>query len=111
MLSRPNRLTDGADYRAVVRRGARCSGPHTVTYVVTTGDDRDPRFGFIVSKKVGSAVARNTVRRRLKAICATSLPGVTRGADVVVRALPGAAEATFDDLNRAVSHCLERRAS
>ncbi|WP_159500958.1 ribonuclease P protein component [Microbacterium sp. 18062] len=111
MLSRPNRLTDGAEYRAVVRRGVRCSGPHTVTYVVATGEDRAARFGFIVSKKVGSAVVRNTVRRRLKAICASALPNLGRGADVVVRALPGAADATFRELDAHVTRCLVRSAS
>ncbi|MEV7692968.1 ribonuclease P protein component [Microbacterium sp. NPDC089189] len=89
----------------------RCSGPHTVTYVVATGDDRAARFGFIVSKKVGNAVVRNTLRRRLKAICASALPTVRRGADVVVRVLPGGADATFDELDAEVSRCLERRAS
>jgi ribonuclease P protein component len=111
LLSRPNRLTDGAEYKAVVRRGVRCSGPHTVTYVVATGEDRAARFGFIVSKKVGSAVARNTVRRRLKAICASALPTIGRGADVVVRALPGAAEASFGELDAHVTRCLARSAS
>lgn len=111
MLSRRNRLTDGADYRTVVRRGARCSGAHTVTYVMSTGEDRDPRFGFIVSKKVGNAVVRNTVRRRLKAVCASALPSVGRGADVVVRALPGADLTSFADLDAQVARCLARSAS
>lgn len=111
MLSRPNRLTDGAEYKAVVRRGVRCSGPHTVTYVVASGDDRAARFGFIVSKKVGTAVVRNRLRRRLKAICASALPTVVRGADVVVRVLPGGAEASFAELDAEVKRCLARRAS
>ena len=70
MLARQNRLTRGAEYKAVVRRGARCAGANSITYVVQSGDDRAARFGFIVSKQVGSAVVRNTVRRRLKAVCA-----------------------------------------
>ncbi|KAA9134486.1 ribonuclease P protein component [Microbacterium caowuchunii] len=108
MLSRPNRLTDGAEYRAVVRRGARCAGPHAVTYVVSTGEDRAARFGFIVSKKVGTAVVRNRVRRRLKAICASALPSMGRGADVVIRALPGAGQASFQELDSHVHRCLAR---
>ena len=46
----------------------------------------EPRFGFIVSKKVGTAVQRNLVRRRLKAICLEAIvDGGVRGVDVVVR--------------------------
>ncbi|WES63605.1 ribonuclease P protein component [Microbacter sp. GSS18] len=111
MLARPNRLTRGADYRAVVRRGRRCAGAHTVAYVVTTESGRPSRFGFIVSRQVGSAVVRNTVRRRLKAVCAQSLPGVRAGNDIVIRALPAAATASFAELRDEVSRCLARRAA
>ncbi|QKJ20992.1 ribonuclease P protein component [Microbacterium hominis] len=112
MLARPNRLTRGAEYKAVVRRGRRCAGAHTVTYVISSGDDRrDARFGFIVSKQVGGAVVRNTVRRRLKAVCADALPAVGAGNDIVIRALPGAASASFGDLRAEVTRCLARRAA
>ena len=111
MLARPNRLTRGADYKAVVRKGRRCAGPNTVTYVTTTGQDRSARFGFIVSRQVGPAVVRNTVRRRLKAVCAEALPSVLAGSDVVIRALPAAATAPFGDLRAEVARCLARSAA
>ncbi len=111
MLSRPNRITRGADYKRVVRRGARCAGAHTVTYVTTSDIPHPPRFGFIVSKKVGSAVVRNTVRRRLKALCHAELAGIRAGADVVIRALPSAASADFSALRDDVTRCLARRAA
>ncbi|GAA5037861.1 ribonuclease P protein component [Microbacterium fluvii] len=111
MLARPHRLTRGSEYKAVVRRGRRCAAPNTVTYVVSTSDARDARFGFIVSKQVGSAVVRNTVRRRLKAICAESLPGVRSGSDIVIRALPSAATTPFADLREEVQRCLVRRSA
>lgn len=111
MLARPNRLTRGAEYKAVVRRGARCAGSHTITYVVASDEERPARFGFIVSKQVGSAVVRNTVRRRLKAVCAEYLPDVRPGADVVIRALPSAADADFGSLHAEVTRCLARRAA
>jgi ribonuclease P protein component len=111
VLARPNRLTRGAEYKAVVRRGRRCAGAHTVTYVNSTGDLHAPRFGFIVSRQVGSAVVRNTVRRRLKAVCAGSLDSVPAGNEIVIRALPSAATASFGDLRADVSRCLARRAA
>ena len=112
MLARPNRLTRGAEYKAVVRRGRRCAAAHTVTYVVTSDDGQRPaRFGFIVSKQVGSAVVRNTVRRRLKAVCFEALDGVKHGSDVVIRALPSAATADFGEPREEVQRCLARRAA
>jgi len=111
VLARPNRLTRGAEYKAVVRRGRRCAAAHTVTYVVNSTDERPARFGFIVSKQVGSAVVRNTVRRRLKAVCFDALDGVTQGSDVVIRALPSAANADFSALRAEVQRCLAKRAA
>ena len=108
MLARPNRLTRGVDYRQVVRRGTRCGGPRLVTSVLPASDDRAPRFGFIISKQVGTAVVRNTVRRRLKAVCAEFLDTVPEGTDVVIRALPPSATAQFADLRSDVARCLNR---
>ncbi|MFS0894746.1 ribonuclease P protein component [Microbacterium sp. 179-I 3D3 NHS] len=111
MLARPYRLTRGSDYRLVVRRGSRCGGSRVITSMLSTGERRAARFGFIISKQVGTAVVRNTVRRRLKAVCAEALPGVPEGTDVVIRALPASATASFADLRADVTRCLGRIAA
>lgn len=111
MLARQNRLTRGADYRSVVRAGVKCASAHAVVYAVRTGENRPPRFGFIVSRRVGVAVVRNTVRRRLKAVCAHSLSSVPVGSDVVIRALPRSAGAAYDRLRQDVVRCLPRSAA
>lgn len=82
-----------------------------MTYVGGAPDESPARFGFIVSRQVGSAVIRNTVRRRLKAVCAEALPFVRGGASVVIRALPSAATADYADLRADVVRCLERKAA
>lgn len=76
--------------------------------MLTTGEAREPRFGFIISKQVGNAVIRNTVRRRLKAVCAAVIADVPEGTDVVIRALPASASATFADLDADVTRCIAR---
>ncbi|MCK2025709.1 MULTISPECIES: ribonuclease P protein component [unclassified Microbacterium] len=110
MLARPFRLTRGSDYRMVVRRGSRCGGARVITSILSTGERREPRFGFIISKQVGTAVVRNTVRRRLKAVCAEALPRVPQGTDVVIRALPASSVASFAELRTDVERCLQRLA-
>lgn len=76
--------------------------------MLSTDEKRAPRFGFIISKQVGSAVIRNTVRRRLKAVCAEAIAGVPEGTDVVIRALPASATASFAELRADVTRCLSR---
>lgn len=55
-------------------------------------DDGDPtiRVGYTCSKKIGNAVARNRVKRRLRAVVAESLlPGAQSGWDYVLVGRPG----------------------
>lgn len=42
------------------------------------------RVGFTASRKVGSAVARNRARRRLRAVAAAIMPSAAPGHDFVV---------------------------
>ncbi len=58
-----------------------------------------PRLGLSVSKKVGTAVKRNRVRRRLKEIFRSSTARLPGGLDFVISARPAAAEASFEELN------------
>lgn len=106
MLARANRLVSAADYRSVVRRGKKCGGALTVVYSSADDEHTVSRFGFIVSKAVGNAVVRNTVRRRLKAVCFDALPVIDSRRRIVVRALPAAASASFDELRREVNRAL-----
>jgi ribonuclease P protein component len=70
--------------------------------------DLPPRVGFVVSKAVGNAVVRNRTKRRLRASVSTRLTGIPAGLDVVVRANPAAAVATWDELDLAVARQLEK---
>lgn len=92
MLPGPRRLKRPSDFGATVRRGSRAATP-TVVVHVRRDDLQDPpeftRVGFVVSKKVGNAVTRNRVKRRLRHLAADLDSPFTT--DVVVRALPAAA--------------------
>jgi ribonuclease P protein component len=64
---------------------------------------RDPaagetRFGLITPRRLGEAVTRNRVRRRLREICRLHRPLLTSGLLVVVAAKSTAAKASFQDL-------------
>ena len=107
MLARANRIVRADDYRNTVRRGRKSGTAHSVVYVRRRDDDL-VRFGFIVAKTVGNAVARNTVRRRLKHVCHDILPGVPPGTDVVIRALPGSLDVPWSTLLRDISGVVDK---
>jgi ribonuclease P protein component len=105
-LARANRLVKADDYRRLVRRGRRITTEHAVVYVARAENDSAPRFGFIVAKTVGVAVKRNLVRRRLKALSLEALDRLAPGTEVVIRALPGAAQASWANLRSEISEAL-----
>ena len=108
MLAKTHRVVRAEDYRGTVRRGRRITSSSLVAYVLRRADDTPVRFGFIVSKAVGNAVTRNRVRRRLKAASFELLETITPGTDIVMRALPGSAQASWTTLQHDVRMSVER---
>jgi ribonuclease P protein component len=64
------------------------------------------RYAYSVSKRVGKAVVRNKVRRRLREIM-RALP-VAEGQDIVITARPEAAKADFQALKAELTLMLQR---
>lgn len=105
MLPAAVRMRSSDDFRATVR-GARAGRPSVVVHARRTPETVEPdasdpgiRVGFVVSKSVGGAVVRNRVKRRLRHAAADHLGTTPRYTQVVVRALPSAAEATWPQLS------------
>jgi ribonuclease P protein component len=85
-----------------VRGGGRYASPAFVLEGrLRTGEQlqRGPRFGFTITKKLGNAVVRNRIRRRLKAVLAGSSAAMV-GVDYVIVAREIAANRPFTDLKQ-----------
>lgn len=110
MLPAAHRLTDAASFREATRRGRRASRPTLVTYLLSPEPPQGPpaRVGFVVSKAVGNAVARNRVQRRLRHLVSPWVSSLGDGSVLVVRALPPAAAAGSAALDRDLAACLGR---
>jgi len=98
MLNRAHRLRRRGDFTNVVRTGRRAGRGTLVVHLRHTGEAAPPRAGFVVSRAVGGAVVRNTVRRRLRHLVREHLSELPPGTALVVRALPPAAEASYERL-------------
>jgi ribonuclease P protein component len=96
-----------------VRSGRRWNSPAFVLEARSRPRDapspQDVRFGFTVSKQVGSAVVRNRVRRRLRALAAALEPSqVRQGYDYVIIARPAAVARSFRELRADLELALTR---
>lgn len=95
------RVRDRATFAALRRHGRRArSGPVSVTWLPGP-DDEPPRLACAVGRPVGTAVVRNRLRRRARAIiaeAASELPGGT----YLVGLAPAAAGLTYGELRTTV---------
>jgi ribonuclease P protein component len=97
-----------ADFRRVRELGGRgWPSPLLVVYVAPN-DLGWTRLGITVSGRVGKAVVRNRVRRRLREALRVRLDRLRSGVDVVVVARPAIAEATWVDVCAALDRVLEQ---
>ena len=64
------------------------------------------RFGFSVSKRVGGAVVRNQVRRRVREVVRLQLPQIATGYDVVFVARTPVAQAAYPQIANSVDRLL-----
>lgn len=86
-----------------VRGGARYSAPAFLLECKARPEGQnfgqDPRFGFTITKKIGNAVVRNRIRRRLRGAIAGMVQRSARpGFDYVIVARAPAFDCPFADL-------------
>jgi ribonuclease P protein component len=81
----------------------------SVSFVDRTGWAR-PEVAFAVNRKVGGAVERNLLRRRMRSILRERTPGLRPGA-YLVRCDPTGTALDFQELKVAMSHALEKATS
>jgi ribonuclease P protein component len=93
-VQRRHRLSRSRDFDAVYRQGKSVSTRFLVLYWFERREDRDeaPRVGIAVPRKIGGAVVRNRVKRRLREAWRAQLERIPAGRDYVLVARPGIAE-------------------
>jgi ribonuclease P protein component len=93
------RLTETGEFRRVKEAGKTVGGRYLVLGVLKEAQpDAACRIGIVTSRRVGGAVVRNRVRRRLRELIRHTRPRLCQGAWVVVIARHLAARAALDEL-------------
>jgi ribonuclease P protein component len=101
-LLREDRLRRRAEYQRCYEQGRRIGGRLVTLFVVNREpDDSGPRLGVTVTRRVGNAVERHRIKRRVKEIY-RRWPQRNRlpPADIVVHLKPEAREADYQTLEK-----------
>lgn len=102
------RLKRRGEFLAAARAASRAA-PGVVVQMRKRGDGDPPRVGFTVTKKLGGAVERNRIRRRIKEAVRLALPGhVQPGRDYVFIGRPEAKLRPFKLLQQDLVDAVER---
>jgi ribonuclease P protein component len=97
-FNKSRRLTTRREFQAVRDQGSKVRGRFLSLGTMMLEHDNVFRAGFITSRKIGGAVVRNRVRRRLREIVRRHQHEIKRALWLVVIALPPAASVTYDEL-------------
>jgi ribonuclease P protein component len=90
-------------------RGLSQAASGVVVQCRARGDEGPPRLGFTCTKKLGNAVMRNRIRRRLKeAARLAATPYFKRGHDYVLIGRAGSVARGFEDLQKDIISALTR---
>ena len=107
-FARTRRLTRPAEFLRVKTEGTAHRGRLIILGVLETPGGGAFRAGFVTSKRIGNAVARNRVRRRMREAVRLQQHGMREGIWLVLIARPGAAQATFAELKHEWLRLAER---
>lgn len=98
-MQRKYRLRRNSDFQQVRRNGKFYASPLMALAFLRNELDHS-RFGFVVGKKLGTAVQRNKVKRRMREATRLRLHQIKPGFDVVFMARFPASQASYAEIER-----------
>lgn len=103
-----DRLHNSAEFRYLQRHGHRAQSIHFVLYTGRFPGAEKSRLGVTVSKRIGIAVIRNRIKRRVRETYRLTLREMLRpGTSLVIIARSGAGELTSATINGELKAAVE----
>ena len=101
-------LKRNEDFQYVFKRG-KTKGSGILVAFVVPNDMGLNRLGVTVSKKMGKAVMRNRLRRRIKEAFRAFEESLTAGHDIVILPKPELAKASFAELQKTLKYLMKKQ--
>jgi ribonuclease P protein component len=107
MLQKQNRVRKQKEYDRIFAKNKRLKSENFLILIHYRRNQLEPKFGIIVSSKVGKAVTRNKIKRRLRAILRSNLSKFSKDAEYVIIAYPQIANLNFENMTKEVEKAIE----
>ena len=105
-MKRKYRLRRNSDFQHVRQVGKSYASPILVLAFLQNELDHS-RFGFVVNKRLGKAVHRNKIKRRMREAVRLQVEQIKPGFDLVFIARKPANQATYAEIATAITHLLK----
>ncbi|WP_422485780.1 ribonuclease P protein component [Gudongella sp. DL1XJH-153] len=102
-MDKKNRLRKNMEFRKVYKARKNFWNRNLILYIRKNGTE-ETRIGVTITKKVGNAVVRNKLKRRIKELNSAYIANLKSGYDIVVIPKKNAVDLSFKDLNSALKH-------
>ena len=100
-LPRSSRIRQNRDYRRIYRQGKRFSNRAGLLYLVKSRRS-DVRIGFVATKKIGHAFARNRAKRLMKEVYRLHRAELSPNYEAIMLAGSFLTTATYKEAEKAV---------
>ncbi|MGL5330057.1 MAG: ribonuclease P protein component [Peptostreptococcaceae bacterium] len=101
-------LKKDSDFRKVYKHGKSYANKHLVMYILDNKSEQS-RIGISVSKKVGKAIIRNKVRRRIKEAYRLNIDeNIKNGYDIVFIARIAIKDVDYQDIEKSMKHLVKK---
>lgn len=99
-LPKSRRMKRSSEFRRVREDGESFRGRYLILGVLRDEQQETTKVGFITTKRLGNAVTRVLIRRRLRALITELGDQIKPGLNVVTIARPLASKASYEQLRK-----------
>jgi ribonuclease P protein component len=107
LMRRPYRLRRNNDFQQV-RHSGKIYASSLMVLAFLQNELDDSRFGFVVNKRLGQAVERNKIKRRMREAVRRRIPQIQPGFDLVFIARQPIREANYTDIEHTLDYLLKK---
>ncbi len=101
-------VKDNRYFNQIIKEGKSLKNEHYIIYIMKSNLE-NPKFGFAVGKKIGNAVTRNKVKRRIKNIVTANIQSFTAYNDYIIIAKKSCKDEKYDKLLTSMEKLLEKK--